>query len=171
MAVQATIQIDFGGAALGEDSHLSCEVDEREDGLNDGDTDFYPGEAAYFLIWTSADVTYDTPVASAGTIHAASVGVVEREETIEFAGERESALSVPATELVSVQWQGRALGDLELIAPQRVRATASGVAMAVVTYRTTPDAWRLQSPASLGGFGGSTDYEVLIYIRGYGPDA
>lgn len=168
MAVSATIQVSFGeGSDAGVDGHLSASIDDRATGLNGGDTSFLPGDTAYFLVFKSDNVAYDTPIASAGSIVAASLpsGYVEKEEDISFADADSGSLSVPASEILSYQWMGRSLGDLTL-QPDKMTVTASakGVAVARVTYRAPCSAHGLQSPSSLNGL---TDFSILVFIRGH----
>lgn len=167
MSVSATIQVSFGAESGSVDGHLSAAIDDRADGLNGGDTDFAPGDTAYFLVFRSANVEYDTPVLSAGSLVAAAVsgGYVEREEDLSFADTNQASLSVPSSALVSFEWFGRSLGDLALLSDaQTVEASASGVAVCRVKYRAPCTAHGLASPSSLNG---KTDYSVLVFIRGH----
>jgi hypothetical protein len=165
MAVSATIQVSFGTES-GADGHLSAEIDARATGLNDGDTDFAPGDTAYFLVFKSTNVEYDTPVASAGTLVSGTIsgGYVEREEDLSFADTHQASLSVPASQVVSYEWFGRSLGDLNLLEDaMTLEASASGVAVCRVKYRAPCTAHGIASPASLNG---KTDYSILVFIRG-----
>lgn len=165
MAVSATIQVSFGTEA-GADGHLSAEIDDRAGGLNGGDTEFSPGDTAYFLVFKSANVEYDTPAASAGTLVSGTVsgGYVEREEDLSFADTNQASLSVPASQVVSYEWFGRSLGDLILLEDaMTLEASASGVAVCRVKYRAPCTAHGIVSPASLNG---KTDYSILVFIRG-----
>lgn len=166
MSVSATIQVSFG-ADVGEgDGHLSAEIDDRSNGLNDGDTSFSPGDTAYFLVFKSQNVVYDTPISSAGSITAATVsgGYVERVEDLQFADTDTATLQVPASSIVSFEWFGRSLGDLALTDPQAVKASAAGVGVCRVTYQAPCTAHGLVSPASLNG---ETSFTVLVFIRGH----
>lgn len=165
MSVTANITVSFGAeTGAGVDGHLSAEIDDREDGLNGGDTSFAPGDTAYFLVFKSANVTYDAPVCSAGSIQTASAGSVEREEELTFADTDTATLQVPCTGSLSVLWLGRSLGSLTLIDPMTVKASAKGVAVAKVTYSATADAFGLTSPSSLNGL---TDFSILVFILGH----
>jgi hypothetical protein len=166
MTVNATIQVSFGTDAGSAEGHLSAEIDDRADGLNAGDTSFSPGDTAYFLVFKSSNVIYDAPVTSAGSIVAASVsgGYVEKTEDLSFADDNQASLSVPASQITSFEWLGRSLGGLTLIDPMTVQAGASGVGVCRVTYRAPCTAHGLVSPASING---STDYSILVFIRGH----
>lgn len=167
MTVSATIQVSFGtDDTSGVDGHLSAEIDDRANGLNAGDTDFAPGDTAYFLVFASDNVTYDAPIPSAGTIVSASVsgGYVSRTQDLEFPDTNQATLDVPASEIESYKWLGRSLGDLTLLDATTVQASASGVAVARVVYRAPATAHGLASP---GAVNGETDYSILVFIRGH----
>jgi hypothetical protein len=166
MSVTANITISFGEAdAASANAHLSAEIDGRPEGLNAGKTSFVPGDTAHFLIYKSANVTYDTPIPSAGTINQGATGLtVTKEDDISFADTDTASLSIPATGIVSVTWLGTSLGSLVLTDPTTIKASAKGVAVARVRYTCSADAWSLQSPASLAGL---TDFSILIFILGH----
>lgn len=165
MPVTANITVSFGeNAAAGAGSHLSAEIDGRDNGLNGGDTSFAPGDRAYFLVYQSANVTHDAPVPSAGTISGAAVGSVEREEDVSFADTDTASLAVPATGIVSVTWLGRNLGGLSLVNETGLKASASGIAVARVKYTTAPVGYALQSPDAIGD---ESDFSILVYILGH----
>lgn len=168
MPVTANITVSFGdaAAAAAANAHLSAEVDGRDDGLNGGETSFAPGDTAYFLIYKSSNVTYDTPVSSAGTISAAGSQItVTKEDDIQFADADSATLSIPAESISSVTWLGRSLGSLTLQADKTtVKASAKGVAVARVTYTCKADAFGLASPATLAGL---TDFSILVFILGH----
>lgn len=165
MTVTANITVSFGEqAGAAEFGHLSAEIDDRPTGLNGGNTSFAPGDTAYFLVYQSSNVSHDTPIASAGSIVTASVGSVQKEVDVQFPDTDTASLPIPADSIVGVQWLGRSLGSLALQDEQTVKASAKGVAVARVTISTTPSAYGLQSPGSLGG---ETDFSVLVFIQGH----
>lgn len=166
MPVTANITVSFGDSAgsSGASGHLSAEVDSRADGLNAGKTSFAPGDRAHFLVYKSSNVSYDTPVASAGSIAAGGKGIsVTKEDDIQFADTDTASLSIPAQSIVSVTWLGRSLGSLVLADANTVKASAKGVAVARVKYTAKADAWSLTSPATLAGL---TDFSILVFILG-----
>lgn len=167
MPVTANITVSFGDqdAGGGANGHLSAEIDSRPDGLNNGVTSFAPGDTAHFLVFKSANVTYDAPVASAGSISGGASGIsVEKEQDLQFADSDTASLSVPATGIVSTTWMGTSLGSLSLQDPTTVKASAKGVAVARVKYTCAADAFGLTSPATLGGL---TDFSILVFILGH----
>lgn len=165
MAVTATILVDFAqGGESGATGHLSAEVDDRADGLNNGDTSFQPGDTAYFLVFKSANVTHTDPVPSAGTVTAATVGIVTKEDQIIFANVATGSLPVPALAITDYEWMGTDLGTLTLGDDEMtVTAATAGVAVCKITYTTQPEAYGLASPANING---ETDFDILVYIAG-----
>lgn len=166
MAVTATILVDFaqGGGDGGAAGHLSAELDDREDGLNNGLTTFQPGDTAYFLVFKSENVTHDAPIPSAGTIATATAGTVTREDQITFANVATGSLPVPALAITDHVWMGTSLGALTLGDDKMtVTAASAGVAVCKVTYTTQPEAYGLTSPASING---ETEFDILVYIHG-----
>ena len=162
MAVNTSFQISFG-AGSGAGGHLSAEIDSRPEGLNQGRTSFVPGDAAWFLVYKSANVSYSAPVPSAGSVGGGAVIVVEKEDDIAFADTDTASLPIPATSIVSVTWLGNALGALALSDPQTLKASSKGVAVARVRYRANANSHVLQSPPSVAGL---TDFSILVFILG-----
>lgn len=166
MSVTANFSISFGtNDSGGASGHLSAEVDGRSDGLNAGKTSFLPGDTAHFLVYSSDNVSYDSPIASSGSISSGSEGIsVVKETDIQFADSDTATLQVPAQSIQSVTWMGTSLGDLSLVDSTTVKAGSKGVAVARVKYSAQADAWALNSPSSVGGL---TDFSILVFIQGY----
>lgn len=161
----ATIKIQFGADST-TGSHLSAAVDDRPTGLNAGKTSFAPGDDVYILVYKSADVVITATDCSAGSMAAAGSALVELTQELVFEASATATLDVPASTgaLQSTTWLGRSLGALSLGADNTTCSAASaGVAVAVVTYRTSALVYRLSTPATLNG---STDYSVLVLIQG-----
>ena len=163
MAINTSFQVSFGTGAADANAQISAELDDRDDGRNNGKTSFIPGEVAYFFVFKSDNVTYDPPTPSAGSVTGSGSESVEREEDITFANTDTANLSVPADNIVSVTWLGNSLGSLTLTGANTVKASATGVAVARVRYTATADVYGLQSPADIGGL---TDYSILVFIQG-----
>jgi hypothetical protein len=163
MAINTSFQISFGVGQDASQGHLSAEIDDRVDGLNGGNTRFVPGDVAWFLVYKSANVSYQNPIPSAGSVSGGGAITVEIEEDISFADTDTATLRIPANAITSITWLGNSLGGLTLTDPQTVRASAKGVAVARVRFQATAYAHALQSPASVAGL---TDFSILVYILG-----
>jgi hypothetical protein len=167
MGVTANITVSFGSKAdCAEEAgtHLSAEIDGRETGLNNGETSFAPGDTAHFLVYKSANVTYNAPITSGGTIGSGGALAVNHEEFISFADTDTASLSVPVASLGAITWFGNSLGALTLGEDKMtLKASAKGVAVARVNYTANADAYSLTSPATLGG---ETDFSILVFLLG-----
>lgn len=164
--VHADFQIAFG--AGGAQAHLSAEIDSRSDGYNQGRTSFKPGDVVYFLVYKSANVVYDSPIASAGCITSHGATAVPQTADLAFPNVRTATIGKPATGITASQWLGNALGALTLVDEMTVQAEVQGVAVARVSTAAPADLWSLSSPASINGL---TDYSILIFIQGHLRDA
>lgn len=100
--ITASVLVELIGATADSSGHLSAQVDDRADGLNQGRTQFYRGApedmAPGFLVWSTM-----TPIVEAVHGSAVFVGEVNTEHTrdvVEFAqpGQKqiEITLDVPA---------------------------------------------------------------------------
>ena len=174
--VRVTTQIvQFGlgsGADPYADLHLSAEIDDREDGLNGGDTDFAPGDTAYFLVYKSSNITLSNPVASAGSCSDQGTTSVNKTEFVSFANEDEGSLDVPAQSIISTNWIGQNLGAVALGADQtslKLNSKPAGIFAGVlkVTYVASATVGALVSPASLNdGSAEVSDFEIAVVIVG-----
>ena len=167
MAVTANISISFGDDDSEGQGVLTAEVDNRtveEGGLNGGETSFNAGDTAWFLVFKSDNVTYDPPIASAGTVNAGGTETVIKNEELTFSDTDTASLSVPADSITSTTWMGNSLGGLVLQSDkQTVKTSSKGVAIAKVKYTASGKAYGLISPISVQGF---TDFSINVFIKG-----
>lgn len=171
MAVTANITVSFGTQTADASGHLSAEVDDRETGLNRGKTSFVPGDTVGILVYKSDNVTYDTPVVSAGTIRAGAAQTVTKTQDITFAGESTATLSVPATAITGTQWVGRQLGAITLAEDKMTVSVPANddpkelVGVCRVTYTAAAESWMLASPTS-AAMGGLTEFQIAVFFLG-----
>jgi hypothetical protein len=100
---------------------------------------------------------------SAGSLVKVGNGSRQVTEVVSFQNSAESALQYPAASLDNVVWLGTDLGALLTLGGNRIRAAGAGVAMAEVTYTTSFEVWRLNSPAQVAG---RDTFDILIHIEG-----
>lgn len=108
--VVATLNVNFSADdATGAGGGLKLEIDDREDGLNSGDTSFAPGDDAYFFLFKDTNVTLvtTTPERTAGGVTSAGSGVKEIDENITFSNSNTSSLGYPPNGSVTMSWLGR----------------------------------------------------------------
>ena len=153
------------------DAHLSAEIDDRDGGLNGGDTDFQPGDTAYFLIYKSSNVTLSSPVASAGSVsYLPEPETVVKVDYVTFANEPEGTLDVPATKIDSREWIGADLGATELVNEQTLRLTdppdSIYAGVLKVTYTGTATVGKLDSKPFADANPSLTDFEIVVVVVG-----
>ena len=160
----ATIRVTFGSGAVTPGAHLSAGVDDRDAGLNNGDTQFQPGDIAWFLVYQSQNVVIDYVKASAGTVVAGSQQNFSRTEDFNFEDGDSVSLPVPSYGITSVLWIGNSLGNLTLGGDgMSMKADSKGVAIARVTYMVTPDSFGIVAPATVAGL---VDFPILVLVKG-----
>lgn len=110
--VTATLQISFErDDADGEDGViLRLEVDDRDDGLNAGDTSFRPGDDVYYLMYLTG-ASLQQHFATAGAISSEGGGgrviADDDAEYLTFSEAKEASLGYPASGgLTSSAWIG-----------------------------------------------------------------
>ena len=171
--VRITTQVVQFGTATDDASanlHLSAEIDDRDNGLNGGDTDFQPGDTAYFLIFKSANITLSSPVASAGSVSYKGTESVEKVDYLTFANEPESTLNVPAASIISKTWIGNSLGDTELLNETTLKLTSppEGIYAGVlkVVYMAAATVGKLDSKPFADVNPTLTDFEIVVAVVG-----
>jgi len=164
--VTTTLVVSLSADAIGSPI-FSAEFDDRlaiEGGLNDGDTDFAPGDNLGFLLYRSRDVD-DTSIVitpSLGSIVTLGGGTKSVTEFVHFPKTREVAPKYPVYSGFTYSWMGTSLGTLSATTDRSLVATTSGVAVAKVTYTTSFLQYRLVNTLLTG----ENEYDVLIYIEG-----
>ena len=172
--VRITTQVVQFGTGTGDDPyanlHLSAEIDDRDNGRNGGDTDFQPGDTAYFLIFKSSNISLSAPVASAGSVSYDGTESVEKEDFVTFANEPEGNLDVPASSIISKTWIGNDLGDTALENETTLKLTSppEGIYAGVlkVTYLAEATVGKLDSAPFASGNPTLTDFEIVVVVVG-----
>lgn len=160
----ATIRVTFGSGAVTPGAHLSAGVDDRDAGLNNGDTQFQPGDTAWFLVYKSQNVNVDYVKASAGTVVNSGPQNFSRTEDLHFEDGDSASLPVPSSGITSVLWIGNSLGNLTLSGDEMsIKADSKGVAIARVTYMVTPESFGIVAPTTVAGL---VDFPILVLVKG-----
>lgn len=164
--IRTTIQVQFGSD---KDAYITAEIDGRPDGLNQGKTSFAPGDTAYFLIFKSQGVDVQQILSSAGSISRRSRSLyVTRTEDVFFNDTNEGSLGVPSTGIDSIVWLGNSLGLVTLQSDQMtLKSTQKGIAIARITYSTSPESYGIQSPKSVGN--GIINFSISVLIKATAP--
>ena len=113
--VVATLNVSFEEDTEGTQGILSLQLDDREDGMNGGDTSFKPGDDVYYFMYKDSNVTVLDHFTTAGGIATAtdsqsgsSSVTIAIDENITFSNSDSGQLNYPPSESVSLNWQGRA---------------------------------------------------------------
>lgn len=156
--VVATLNVNFSADTTATEGVLKLEIDDREDGLNGGDTSFAPGDTVGFWMFKDSNVTVEYgPAATAGGVTASGSASKTIDEYITFSNSDSGSLGYPPSGSVSLEWQGRCLKivgtEVTQIStlPERTRSNlkmADGSSVAGVLraqYTTTGSLYTLRS--------------------------
>lgn len=106
--VVATLNVSFDSSTESATGNLKLEIDDREDGLNGGDTSFSPGDNPYFFLFKDQNIELLTspPKTTAGGVAAASpsTGVKEIEENLSFSNSSSASLGYPPDSAIPQTW-------------------------------------------------------------------
>lgn len=102
--VVATLNVSFDSTDATATGNLKLEIDDREDGLNGGDTSFSPGDNPYFFLFKDKNVELLTspPKTTAGGVAAAtpSTGVKDINENLSFSNSDSASLGYPPDDVI-----------------------------------------------------------------------
>ena len=150
--------------SFGDIGVLSAQVDNREDGLNNGATQFYPGDNIGFLVYKAEGIKLTELIPSSGTIFQQPDQVLSVEEDLEFFDTNKVSLNLPTVSIDSVNWLGTSLGTLTLDADGiTVTSASSGTAIARVTVTRNAKAYHISTPTSVGSL---TEFPIITSIKG-----
>jgi hypothetical protein len=105
--VVATLNVSFEDDSDGTRGVLKLERDDREDGLNGGDTRFSPGDDAYYFLFKDTNVTVIHHDTTAGGKSGSGSGTKAIDENITFSNSDTSSLGYPPDGSVTMSWLGR----------------------------------------------------------------
>lgn len=107
--IVATLNVTFDDDADtgGNQGVLKLEIDDREDGLNNGDTSFSPGDDAYYFLFKDDNITVHEHETTAGGKSSAGSGTKAIDENITFSNSDTSSLNYPPDGSVTRKWLGR----------------------------------------------------------------
>lgn len=166
--ITTTLVVNFQ-SGTGEKGFLSAQVDGREDGFNLGQTTFTAGDQPVYLIFKTTNVVVTSQLPSFGNIAFHASGILEVEQTLQFAKTREARLSQPAIPGTIVEkWIGNNLGPLTLQDDELtvLSAVGNGVGVCKVTYQATFEAFRLTNIIVPEPANNESAFPVLIVIEG-----
>lgn len=156
--IVATLNVNFSadtGQTVG--GSLKLEIDDREEGLNSGDTSFSPGDDAYFFMFKGDNVTLITPTPerTAGGVTSAGTGTKDIDENITFSNSNSSSLGYPPDGAVTMTWLGRSFtlsgttlspnNSIPQLSGSELKMTGNKNAIGVLRcqYQSTGSLWKL----------------------------
>lgn len=154
--VTASIVVEF--SQEGGEGILLAEIDSRDDGLNAGDTTFYPGSSPGILLFKSSNVVIDSIVVSEGTLGSVGTDSFTEEEWLTFANEKKASPRYPISGSASLSNQANITGAAS-ISEVGVTYPTPQIGVAYLTYQTTANQYRLN--------GASGTRPVVIFISGH----
>jgi hypothetical protein len=164
-AITASLVVEFD-AGGDEEGILIAEVDSFETGLNQGNTNFVPGDSPGFLIYKTSNVVIDSITPSAGAISSLGSGFTPEpiEDHLIFTDERTIGVSKPIYSGFTSKWLGNHLGAVT-ITEQNVTAANQGVGVLKISYNSFFQKYRLTNVPTV--LNGETSFPVVIYIVGH----
>lgn len=161
--VTTTLVVNFGDTTGGDT--IQAEIDDREKGFNNGKTSFVPGDQPAYLVYPSPNIAEVINTPSMGSIQNLGAGTRSITQEVQFQKSSESKVRFPVSSLSKVEWVGNDLGPLGVVDGSTLRASSSGVAIALVTFNVAYRAFRITN-LPLDPLGDGSGYNVLVYIEG-----
>lgn len=139
-------------------STLSVEIDDRENGLNAGKTNFLPGQDAYLLIFKPNNYIVANSFITAGTLSFVQNSTKNVEDFIEFPNVDDISLRYPLSSGFTYSWIGDPAGTLSVTGqtkvslPPRPVDTNTGllipqyrIGVAKINYVADCEVWRISA--------------------------
>ena len=170
--VTASLTISFSSTSSTQGG-IILEVDDRdvaEGGLNGGNTSFKPGDAVYYLMYVSDNVTINQHAVTAGTKTSQASGTrVVTKEYVTFTDSSEGSLKYPASTGVTFTWIGNAIRtdggssgvtiSLDNVGKQSVRLSGKVAGILRADYSASYQAFKLSNvPLDID--------QVMIFVAG-----
>lgn len=156
--VTTSLVINFTTLDGSEGGILTAEVDDRPDGLNAGNTTFYPGDSPGFLVFKSNNVAITQLLASEGLLQSMGQFSITAEEDLTFANTREASLRYPAKGPVTVVRKSPSGPSLTLVGEDKVTTPSNVVAAYQIRYPTIGIGYRVT--------GTTGTISVVVFIEG-----
>lgn len=106
--VFASLNVGFEKESA-EQGQIKLEIDDREDGLNNGDTSFQPEDDVYYLLYQDSNIDIVAHESTAGGISGAGSVTKDVDENVTFSNSDTGSLSYPPSGAVTMGWLGRSI--------------------------------------------------------------
>ena len=104
--VVATLNVSFDSSSTTTGS-IKLEIDDRPDGLNNGNTSFKPGDTAAYFLFKDSNINVISHFCTAGGTSGAGSGTKTIDENITFTNSDTGSLGYPPDGAVTMDWLGR----------------------------------------------------------------
>ncbi len=105
--VVATLNVSFDSTTETATGNIKLEIDDRADGLNNGNTSFKPGDDAYYWLFKDSNVTLLEHIVTAGGTSSQGSDTKAIDENITFTNSDTGSLGYPPDGAVTMDWLGR----------------------------------------------------------------
>jgi hypothetical protein len=106
--IVATLNVTFDDDSTSESQGLlKLEIDDREEGLNGGDTSFAPGDDVYYFLFKDSNITVLEHEVTAGGKTGVGSGTKTIDENVTFSDSDTSSLNYPPDGTVTMKWLGK----------------------------------------------------------------
>lgn len=169
-----TIGFDIASDDTGANSILSAEVDGREDGENNGETNFIPGDTVGIMLFRSSNVSSITyQLSTSGQLSSANSSQFAASSEVDtfliFDSTDEASLSYPMNSGGSLTWMGKSLGAYTVLNQATVKLSNPNpnddeyyVGVMRATYTSQGNGITLSGT----GISGEDKYEIFCFWVG-----
>lgn len=167
--VTTSIVIEFDSGDADVEYIFSAEVDSREDGLNNGNTNFKPGDPVYILLHRTDNTVVDGIITTHGVVNAAGNGTYAIEDQYaQFISDDNVTVNKPIHSGFSGRWLGNDLGTIQVLNQSKIKIATPPtdehyVGVYKYDYTTDYESYVLQH----NPFSDETSYQIIVYIYGH----
>lgn len=163
LVIQFEIEDGGDGEITASDLYLSAEIDSREDGLNNGDTSFQPGDSPAFLVFADPRLSL-TFLTTSGSLQFVGGGDIPVDEFVTFGYSETASLEKLPTSGLSMSVVAGSAPGLARGEGTELTCTEKAIAVVHARYNAAYNAYRLVGVPTL--LDGEASFPVVIVIIG-----
>lgn len=178
--VTTSIVVEFDSGDTDVNYIFRVEVDSREDGLNNGNTNFKPGDPVYFLIYRTPNTVIDEIIVTHGIVNPSgpvTAQVLDEPIYSQFISTDSVDLTYPVISNFTSEWLGDHgdLGTVQVLDQSKIKLTSvpkesNGLTpkehyagVLEYTYTTEFEPYLLQHTP----IAGKDKYQIIVYVIGH----